>query len=332
MTKTWLPMREIILDYYQTQGFALNKVMDIMTQKHSFTASQRAYRQQFQKWGVFKYNRKSRVNPESSHQRFSQARSSTPARYSSGHRYGCMPYDKAYGPRAPEYAPSQLSLQLPLPKLESTSQYSMAHHMPYSAAHMAQSSRSSSGSTDSSPYESYRPLSTKQAYHVSTADHDAHHGLDSYESLNSRSPYPPLQASPQPQHSVYSHSYYSQAASAGSSPSAISTQSMDRYQSCNPGCCSHEQSSMDQGSHPDPVPLSQSDSRSSYAHTSPFSHHSSISASPPSSHGGHDSHIPQSPNASHGSLTSHTAALSHHSHAHLPTMYPQVYTQAIGVA
>ncbi|KJR80944.1 uncharacterized protein SPSK_05322 [Sporothrix schenckii 1099-18] len=60
MTKAWADNRKTILGYYQANKYPLNQVMVLMATNHGFHASQRAYRDQFRKWGIKKYNRKER--------------------------------------------------------------------------------------------------------------------------------------------------------------------------------------------------------------------------------------------------------------------------------
>uniref|UniRef100_L2G9T1 Clr5 domain-containing protein n=1 Tax=Colletotrichum fructicola (strain Nara gc5) TaxID=1213859 RepID=L2G9T1_COLFN len=60
MTKAWKEYRDTITRLYITESRTLEEVKDIMQREHSFKASTRSYRQQFDKWQLGKYNCKKR--------------------------------------------------------------------------------------------------------------------------------------------------------------------------------------------------------------------------------------------------------------------------------
>ncbi|KAK2003481.1 hypothetical protein LX36DRAFT_696849 [Colletotrichum falcatum] len=61
MTKAWGEKRADITRLYIDENKTLNEVKTIMEQHHNFKASTRSYRQQFDKWGLAKYNCKKRM-------------------------------------------------------------------------------------------------------------------------------------------------------------------------------------------------------------------------------------------------------------------------------
>ncbi|KAK2029299.1 hypothetical protein LX32DRAFT_367219 [Colletotrichum zoysiae] len=61
MTKAWGDKRVEITRLYIDDNKTLNEVKAIMEQYHDFKASTRSYRQQFDKWGLAKYNCKKRT-------------------------------------------------------------------------------------------------------------------------------------------------------------------------------------------------------------------------------------------------------------------------------
>ncbi|KDN61488.1 hypothetical protein CSUB01_00571 [Colletotrichum sublineola] len=61
MTKAWGEKRVDITRLYIDENKTLNEVKAIMEQHHDFKASTRSYRQQFDKWGLAKYNCKKRT-------------------------------------------------------------------------------------------------------------------------------------------------------------------------------------------------------------------------------------------------------------------------------
>lgn len=56
MTKNWERYRVAIINLYKQQNLPLHEVKRILQEQYGFTASIRAYRTRFIKWGVFKYN------------------------------------------------------------------------------------------------------------------------------------------------------------------------------------------------------------------------------------------------------------------------------------
>ncbi|TQN72170.1 hypothetical protein CSHISOI_03341 [Colletotrichum shisoi] len=61
MTKAWREKRAYITRLYIHENRTLNQVKAIMEEDHDFKASTRSYRQQFDKWGLAKYNCKKRT-------------------------------------------------------------------------------------------------------------------------------------------------------------------------------------------------------------------------------------------------------------------------------
>ncbi|CCF39486.1 hypothetical protein CH063_02143 [Colletotrichum higginsianum] len=61
MTKAWREKRAYITRLYIHENKTLNQVKAIMEEDHDFKASTRSYRQQFDKWGLAKYNCKKRT-------------------------------------------------------------------------------------------------------------------------------------------------------------------------------------------------------------------------------------------------------------------------------
>ncbi|KAK2058966.1 hypothetical protein LY76DRAFT_39183 [Colletotrichum caudatum] len=61
MTKAWGEKRVEITRLYINENKTLNEVKAIMEQYHDFKASTRSYRQQFDKWGLAKYNCRKRT-------------------------------------------------------------------------------------------------------------------------------------------------------------------------------------------------------------------------------------------------------------------------------
>ncbi|KAK1590002.1 Clr5 domain-containing protein [Colletotrichum navitas] len=61
MTKAWGEKRADITRLYIDENKTLNEVKAIMEEHHDFKASTRSYRQQFDKWGLAKYNCKKRT-------------------------------------------------------------------------------------------------------------------------------------------------------------------------------------------------------------------------------------------------------------------------------
>ncbi|KZL81805.1 hypothetical protein CI238_01751 [Colletotrichum incanum] len=61
MTKAWREKRADITRLYIHENKTLNEVKAIMEEQHDFKASTRSYRQQFDKWGLAKYNCKKRT-------------------------------------------------------------------------------------------------------------------------------------------------------------------------------------------------------------------------------------------------------------------------------
>jgi hypothetical protein len=55
MAKHWDDWRDVIINYYMGENLTLRDVMQIMRDRHGFTASQRSYRQKFKDWGIRKY-------------------------------------------------------------------------------------------------------------------------------------------------------------------------------------------------------------------------------------------------------------------------------------
>ncbi|GKT46516.1 uncharacterized protein ColSpa_06697 [Colletotrichum spaethianum] len=61
MTKAWREKQADITRLYIHENKTLNEVKAIMEEQHDFKASTRSYRQQFDKWGLAKYNCKKRT-------------------------------------------------------------------------------------------------------------------------------------------------------------------------------------------------------------------------------------------------------------------------------
>ncbi|KAK4190924.1 Clr5 domain-containing protein [Podospora australis] len=60
MTKDWEAYKQVILEEYKTQNRPLHEVRALMEEKYNFKASIRAYRSRLDRWGITKYNRRSK--------------------------------------------------------------------------------------------------------------------------------------------------------------------------------------------------------------------------------------------------------------------------------
>ncbi|EQB57678.1 hypothetical protein CGLO_02159 [Colletotrichum gloeosporioides Cg-14] len=128
MTKAWKEYRDTITRLYITESRTLEEVKDIMQREHSFKASTRSYRQQFDKWQLGKYNCKKRNVRRLSQQSGIQIEASPTL-------IGLGSPDDGGGPNSPSHSLASMSPELDhessyySPQVSSgISVYQQAHH------------------------------------------------------------------------------------------------------------------------------------------------------------------------------------------------------------
>ncbi|KAE9576131.1 hypothetical protein CGCF415_v003198 [Colletotrichum fructicola] len=128
MTKAWKEYRDTITRLYITESRTLEEVKDIMQREHSFKASTRSYRQQFDKWQLGKYNCKKRNVRRLSQQSGIQIEASPTL-------IGLGSPDDGGGPNSPSHSLASMSPELDhessyySPQVSAgISMYQQAHH------------------------------------------------------------------------------------------------------------------------------------------------------------------------------------------------------------